>query len=74
MNQDEDSIAFQLNTEFLPVSATSADIKEMVAGWVSGAVPTDDYTRYMQKIGRFNKETPIEDYRDLLDENAQAIE
>lgn len=74
MNQDEEAITFQLNTEFLPVSATSADVKEMVAGWVSGAVPTADYTRYMQNIGRFNKETPVEDYIQLLDENAETIE
>lgn len=70
MNQDESSIIFQLNTDFLPESATPADIKEMVAGWVTGAVPSDDYIKYMQKIGRFDSEKPVEDYRELLDQDA----
>lgn len=74
MNVPSEDITFQLNTEYLPTGSTPQDVKEMVDGWFKGAIPGADYVRYMQQIGRFNKETPTDDYVELLDKDAQDFE
>lgn len=66
MGVDTDSVAFELNKDFIPETASSADIKEMIAGWIGGAIPEGEYIRYMQSIGRFDSKKSIEEISEEL--------
>lgn len=73
MGVDTSDAAFKLNQDFLPEGSTAQDIKEMVTGWLTGAVPSDDYVRYMKDVGRFDNKKPTEDYVEELNRNAETI-
>lgn len=66
MNVDAENVKFELNKEFVPTTATSADLKEMVAGWMSGAIPQSDYIRWMQSIDRIDPDKSLEDVNEEL--------
>jgi len=57
---------FEINTDFAKASGTPAEIKEMIAGFIAGAVPTLDYVLYMQRNGYFQEDVPAKDYADQL--------
>jgi len=55
-------ISYEINTDFVKASATPAELKEVISGYIVGAIPAYDFTLYMKKYGIFDDEKSAADY------------
>ena len=66
MGVNADDISYTLNQDFINSIADANMLREVVASFVSGAMPVGDYTRYMRKAELFTDDKTDEDYADML--------
>lgn len=66
-NFNEDEISYVLNQDFINNLVNPQELKEIVAAFSMGKMPSGDYIRYMKKKELFDSETSDEDYMDLLE-------
>lgn len=57
---------FELNEDFVDPEADPSELKEIIAGFVQGAIPARDYVEYMQGRSLFDPEKNAEDYIEQL--------
>jgi hypothetical protein len=70
MGADDKEVAYTLSQEFVSLSNDPQEVQQIVAGFIQGAIPVGDYTRYMRKRELFSDDVSDEDYADLLARNA----
>lgn len=66
MGVNADDLSYTLNQDFINSIADANMLREVVASFVSGAMPVGDYTRYMRKAELFTDDKSDEDYADML--------
>jgi hypothetical protein len=66
-NPDFDNISYIINQDFIDPNTTPAQMKEIIVGFVTGAVPVGDYIQYMKDAGIFDEEKSKEDYIEEID-------
>lgn len=66
MGVNADNLSYTLNQDFINSIADANMLREVVASFVSGAMPVGDYTRYMRKNELFTDDKSDEDYADML--------
>jgi hypothetical protein len=59
-------LEYAIDTSFMEHISDTAEMKEVIIGFLGGAVPMSDYIRYMKKRGIFDDETSVEDYAEKL--------
>ena len=69
MGVNDEEVSYTLSQEFVNLTADPQEIQQIVAGFIQGAVPVGDYTRYMRKREIFADDVSDEDYADLLARN-----
>lgn len=57
---------YKLNGDFIKAGTTPQELKEMIAGFMQGAVPVNDFIQYMKDSGRFDEEKTNEEYIEEL--------
>lgn len=67
MGVDTSKVVFELNSDFVKIGSTPAELKEVIVGFVAGTIPLGDYVSYMKKYGLFDEEKTIDDYSDSID-------
>lgn len=66
MGVETADVVFELNSDFVKIGSTPAELKEVVTGFVAGTVPLGDYVSYMKKYGLFDEEKTIDDYAESI--------
>lgn len=64
---DYDNISYTINQDFIDPNTTPAQMKEIIVGFITGAVPVGDYIQYMKDAGIFDEDKSIEDYVSDID-------
>jgi len=59
-------ISYELTDDFVNPSATAQEIQAMVAGFIQGAVPLDEYFRWLKKVDIVDSETTLEEFGNRL--------
>ena len=62
-----DKAIYNINNDFIKPDTSPAELKEMILGFMTGAVPVGDYVRYMKDSGKFDEEKPEKDYSEELE-------
>jgi len=57
---------YQISTDFVKPIATTQELQQIIAGFVSGSVPLSDYVKFMQRQGLFDPQKTTEDYSEDL--------
>jgi hypothetical protein len=70
MGVDDSEVSYMLSQDFVNISNDPQEIAQIVAGFIQGAIPVNDYARYMRKREIFADDVSDEDYSDLLERNA----
>jgi hypothetical protein len=67
MGTNTEQVEYQITQEFVKPSATSADLKEIVASLMQGAIPFNDYVKWCQKYGYIDESKTPEEVSDELE-------
>lgn len=59
-------IGFQVHQDFVEPETNPQELQQIMMGWIQGSVPLNDYVRYMQERGLFEKEKSLEEYGEDL--------
>jgi len=65
MAEDE---GYEINRDFVRPNVDVNELKEVIAGYLQGVIPANDYIHYMKQRELFNAEKPNDDYMDELTE------
>jgi hypothetical protein len=66
MGADPKDAEYTLSQEFVNLRADPQELAQLVAGFIQGAIPVNDYARTMRRYGYFADDVTNEDYADLL--------
>jgi hypothetical protein len=66
MGADPTGAMYNLSQDFINLKANPQELAQIIAGFMSGAIPTGDYTRTMRRYGYFADDVTDEDYAELL--------
>lgn len=66
MGTNENDIEYSVNQEFVKPSATSADLREIVASLLQGVIPFSDYVSWCQKYGYIEESKTTEEVEEEL--------
>jgi hypothetical protein len=69
MGVNDEEVSYMLSQDFVNISSDPQEIAQIVAGFIQGAIPVNDYARYMRKREIFADDVSDEDYADLLARN-----
>ena len=60
-SESDDSI-YKINGDFIKAGTSPQELKEMIAGFMQGAIPVGDFVQYMKDSGKFDEDKSNEDY------------
>lgn len=66
MGIETNDVEFELNRQFVRPDADAAEIREVVATFIQGALPVGDYVRYMKERDLMDPDKPDEEYTEEL--------
>ena len=64
---DPDAVEVQLNTDFMDTRMEPGEMRELVAAWQSGAIPTDDLIYNLQRGEILRPDFTIDEVKDMLE-------
>jgi hypothetical protein len=67
MGIDDEGVSYELSQDFVNLINSPQEIQQIVAGFMQGAIPVGDYTRYMRKRELFSDDISDEDYAELIE-------
>lgn len=70
---DPNVIQVELNTDFLDSRMEPAEMREIVAAWQSGAIPTDDLIYNLQRGEILRPDFSIDEVKDMLENSGAPI-
>ena len=70
---DMEAVEVQLNTDFLDTRMEPGEMRELVAAWQSGAIPTDDLIFNLQRGEILRPDFTIDEVKDMLAGNEVPV-
>lgn len=70
---DPEAVEVQLNTDFMDTRMEPAEMRELVAAWQSGAIPTDDLIYNLQRGEILRPDFTIDEVKDMLAGNETPV-
>ena len=67
------AVEVQLNTDFLDTRMEPGEMRELVAAWQSGAIPTDDLIFNLQRGEILRPDFTIDEVKDMLAGNEAPV-
>ena len=67
MGIDDEGVSYELSQDFVNLINSPQEIQQIVAGFMQGAIPVGDYTRYMRKRELFSDDISDADYAELIE-------
>lgn len=65
-SKEKDAYAYDISTDFVKAGSSPQKLKEIIAGFIAGAVPVGDYVRFMKNEQIFDDDKDVEEYADDL--------